>query len=134
MGASGPHFLFGFPYTRCAKGEGNYRFMEATMSAQSADERPALGLSEVLSVARRRKFHFALTAVVVLAVAVAVIFALPPVYRSTASILIESQQIPTDLVRSTITSYAEERIEFIRQKVLTRANILEVIEIGRAHV
>lgn len=53
---------------------------------------------------------------------------LPPVYRSTATILIEEQEIPPDLVRSTITSYADQRIETIKQQVLSRTTLWKLVE------
>jgi len=45
-----------------------------------------------------------------------------------ATILIEEQEIPSDLVRSTITSYADQRIEIIKQQVMSRATLLKVVE------
>jgi len=62
-----------------------------------------------------------------LVLGVAVTMLLPPVYRATGAILIESQQIPTDLVEATVTSYADERIEVIKQRVMTRENLLRII-------
>jgi len=50
------------------------------------------------------------------------------VYRSTATILIEQQEVPQDLVRSTVTSYAAERIQTISQRVLTRENLWAIVE------
>lgn len=55
-------------------------------------------------------------------------FALPPVYRASATILIEQPEIPKELVRSTITSYAEERINLIGQRVMNSANLLAIIQ------
>ena len=52
---------------------------------------------------------------------------LPPTFRSTGTILIEQQEIPTDLVRSTVTSYADERVQIISQRVMTTQNLLEII-------
>jgi uncharacterized protein involved in exopolysaccharide biosynthesis len=52
----------------------------------------------------------------------------PPVYRSTATILIEEQGIPRDLVRSTVTSFADERIQVITQQVMTRATLIQIVE------
>lgn len=51
----------------------------------------------------------------------------PPTYRSTATILIEQQEIPQDLVRSTITSYADQRVQVISQRVMTTSNLLDII-------
>lgn len=55
-------------------------------------------------------------------------FLWPPTYKSTATILIEEQEIPTDLVRSTITSYADQRIETIKQQVMSRTTLWKVVE------
>ncbi len=55
-------------------------------------------------------------------------FLWPPTYKSTATILIEEQEIPSDLVRSTITSYADQRIETIKQQVMSRTTLWKVVE------
>lgn len=52
---------------------------------------------------------------------------LPPVYQATATILIEQQEIPTEMVRSTITSYADQRVQTISRRVMTTANLRPVI-------
>jgi uncharacterized protein involved in exopolysaccharide biosynthesis len=63
-----------------------------------------------------------------LTVSVAVAFLWPPSYRSTATILIEEQEVPTDLVRSAINSYADQRIQTIKQQVMTRPNLLKIVD------
>ncbi len=63
-----------------------------------------------------------------LAIALVVAVALPPVYRSTATILIKEQEIPQELVRSTVTSFADERIQVISQQVMTRATLLDMVD------
>ncbi|BCA53544.1 putative Lipopolysaccharide biosynthesis protein [Nitrospira sp. KM1] len=52
----------------------------------------------------------------------------PPTYKSMATILIEEQEIPSDLVRSSITSYADQRIETIKQQVMSRTTLWKVVE------
>jgi succinoglycan biosynthesis transport protein ExoP len=52
----------------------------------------------------------------------------PPVFRSTATILIEEQEIPRELVRSTVTSFADERIQVISQQVMTRTTLNQIIQ------
>lgn len=52
----------------------------------------------------------------------------PPTYRSTAMILIVEQEIPADLIRSTITSYADQQIERIKAQVMTRSRLMPIIE------
>jgi hypothetical protein len=41
---------------------------------------------------------------------------------------VESQQIPTELIQKMASSYVEERIEIIKQRVMTRENLLKIIE------
>lgn len=53
-------------------------------------------------------------------------WSLPPVYQSTARILVESQQIPDNLARPTVIASAGERLAMIEQRLLTRANLLDV--------
>lgn len=77
---------------------------------------------------QRRKKQIVLIMAVLLTLSLVVAFLLPPTYRSTATILIEEQEIPPELVRSTITSYADQRIQVISQQVMTRANLMQVVE------
>ena len=53
---------------------------------------------------------------------------LPSLYKSRAVILIEQQEIPQDLVRSLVTSFADQRIQTISQRVLTNNNLGKIIE------
>ncbi|MEM7211968.1 MAG: Wzz/FepE/Etk N-terminal domain-containing protein [Pseudomonadota bacterium] len=58
--------------------------------------------------------------------AVLVATLMPAVYQSTARILVESQQIPDALARSTVTASAAERLAIIEQRLMTRANLLDL--------
>ena len=82
---------------------------------------------QIALLARHRSLAFAVGGGL-LAIAVIVALALPPVYRSTATILIKEQEIPQELVRSTVTSFADERIQVISQQVMTRATLLEMVD------
>jgi polysaccharide chain length determinant protein (PEP-CTERM system associated) len=55
-------------------------------------------------------------------------YVLPPVYEAQARILVESQQIPSDLAQSTVTVPAAERLQLIQQRLMTRENLLRVIQ------
>ncbi|MFO1367853.1 MAG: hypothetical protein U1F46_02585 [Marinagarivorans sp.] len=52
----------------------------------------------------------------------------PPTYVSSSTILIEQQEIPQDLVRSTVTSFADQRIQSITQRTMTFANLSDLIK------
>jgi uncharacterized protein involved in exopolysaccharide biosynthesis len=85
-------------------------------------------LGDYISIAWRRKFYILIPLVVVLGVTVATVMLLPPVYKSTGTILIESQQIPEELIQSTVTSFADERIQIIRQRIMTSQQLMAIIK------
>jgi len=87
-----------------------------------------LTINDYLSIVKRRWLQMLAVFVAILLVAVAVAIFLPPTYQSTGTILIESQQIPDDVVKATVTSYADERIEVIKQRVMTRDNLYRIIQ------
>ena len=75
---------------------------------------------------RRRRTFFAVLAVASFATLLLASF-LPSTYRSSATILIEQQEIPQELVRSVITSFADQRVQVISQRVMTTQNLLGLI-------
>lgn len=87
-----------------------------------------ISIEEIVSVFRRRLPWFAIPFILIIVVGIGYTLSVPAVYQSSATILIESQKIPEDLVRSTITSYAEERIQLIEQRVMTRAQLLAIAD------
>ena len=82
---------------------------------------------DILGIVRRRKLGFILVAVPVFIGFFITAFLLPPVYRSTTTILIEGQQIPSEYVKTAVTSFVDERLEIIKQQVLSRTKLLEII-------
>jgi len=86
-----------------------------------------LTFSDYLAIAKRRARLIAITFAGLLVIGVVVAMLIPAVYRSAGTILIESQQIPTDLVQASVTTSAGERIEVIKRRVMTRDNLLAVI-------
>lgn len=60
--------------------------------------------------------------------ATALALVLPNRYLSTATILIKDQQIPNDLVPSTVASFADQRVQAITQEVMSRSRILQLVE------
>ena len=52
----------------------------------------------------------------------------PPTYLSEGQILVQSQQIPSELVRPTVTSAAQERIQVIQQRTMTRDNLIAIAD------
>ncbi|WP_455378977.1 GumC family protein [Petrachloros mirabilis] len=85
-------------------------------------------LHDYVAVFQRRRSVILLTGCGLLFLSLAAAFLWPPTYKSMATILIEEQEIPTDLVRSTITSYADQRIETIKQQVMSRTTLWKLVE------
>ena len=92
------------------------------------EEQSGAGLAQLGRALRRRWKLGVTTLFVVLVVGVAISLLLPSKYRSSATILIEQQEIPQDFVRSMITSFASQRIELISQQVMTTTNLLDIIQ------
>lgn len=84
-------------------------------------------MQDYLAMLRRRRVLIASISGIVILATVIFALALPPVYRASATILIEQQEIPSDLVRSTVSSYADQRIQSINQRVMTRGNLVDII-------
>ncbi|MEL7491711.1 MAG: GNVR domain-containing protein [Pseudomonadota bacterium] len=83
-------------------------------------------LEDVLIVLQRRILFFLIPFIVLAPLGVLFVMLLPPKYTAEGKILVESQQIPEDWAPSTIIASALERIETIRQRVMTRNRLLEI--------
>lgn len=91
------------------------------------EERTFNLVDAVAVLKRRRKWLWSVSGAI-LVIGIALVLFLPSIYRSHATVLIERQEIPADLVRSTVTSYADQRIQTISQRVLNTANLTRIIE------
>jgi succinoglycan biosynthesis transport protein ExoP len=85
-------------------------------------------ISQYLTILKSRKKYFILPALVVLVVAILVARLLPSIYESSSTILIEEQQIPQEFVRSTVTGFADQRIQSLTQQILSRVKLWEIIQ------
>jgi uncharacterized protein involved in exopolysaccharide biosynthesis len=103
---------------------------EQIQSKQTNFDRPDPGLDiwRFVSILRRRFLYFLFPFVVIACVGFAVTMLLPAVYVAEGKLLVESQQIPTELVRPTITASAKERIQVIEQRIMTRENLLALAD------
>src|SRR5436853_3819745 len=85
------------------------------------------GLDALLNMWHRRKW----VAIVVLtgpsAMTLSLATALPNLYRSTATLLVERPQVSDTFVKSSVTSELETRLHTISQEILSRSRLQEVI-------
>jgi polysaccharide chain length determinant protein (PEP-CTERM system associated) len=84
-------------------------------------------LRDFREILKRRRWSLILPALIVFIMGAMIAFALSPNYRSTATILIEEQEIPKEYVMSMVTSYAEQRIQSINQRIMSASRLLEII-------
>ena len=84
-------------------------------------------LRDYLVAARHRRKTLTLVFVLCLVATAALALLLPPAFRSAGTILIEQQEMPQELVRSTVTSYADERVQVISKRVMTTETLLGII-------
>jgi uncharacterized protein involved in exopolysaccharide biosynthesis len=77
---------------------------------------------------KRRWLYFIIPFVVIACVGVGVALLWPATYLSEGKVLVQSQQIPTELVRPTVTSAAQERIQVIEQRTMTRDNLVSIVD------
>jgi uncharacterized protein involved in exopolysaccharide biosynthesis len=84
-------------------------------------------LVDRLALLRRRRKPALTAFLAVLALTLVVAFAWPPTYRAEGTVLIEQQEVPEEFVRAAITSFADQRVRTISQRVMTTANLLEIV-------
>lgn len=79
-------------------------------------------------ILRRRKWSLILPFLIILLAAGVVAVMLPSIYLSQATILIEEQEIPQDFVMTTVTSYAEQRMQQLNQRIMSFSRLVEIID------
>jgi protein tyrosine kinase modulator len=99
-----------------------------TMQAGFDGASQGLDLQHYISILQRRWLFLLIPFLLVLAGGLVVVMLKRPVFLAEGKILVESQQIPTDLVRPTITATANERIQVIEQRIMIRDNLLAIVD------
>ncbi|MEZ5830890.1 MAG: Wzz/FepE/Etk N-terminal domain-containing protein [Dongiaceae bacterium] len=97
-------------------------------SAATMDRDDRLINIDVLGALRRRKWIGIAIGAVGAAATIAVVKIWPPTYQSTATILIEEPDVPSDLVKSTVSTFANDRLQVIQQRVMTSQHLNEIID------
>ena len=85
-------------------------------------------IRDYIDILKRRKASIILPTLIVFSIAVIVTLVYPPKYRSTSTILVEEQELPFDFVRTTVTGYAEQRLESLKQRIMSSTRLTEIIE------
>jgi polysaccharide biosynthesis transport protein len=92
------------------------------------DEGPRTSpLERAAGIWSRRKWLAILTALPVATVVLCTVTFLPYLYESSALVVVERQQVPEELVRPTVTSALETRLQTISQEILSRTRLQQLI-------
>jgi polysaccharide biosynthesis transport protein len=89
---------------------------------------PALSILSILRTVWKRKVRIALVSIPIALAGFTVVRLLPAVYVSEALVLIDTQKIPEKFVSATVATDLEDRIEAIRQTLLSGGELKKVIE------
>jgi len=93
----------------------------------AGEQSPGLQLRHALIALKRWRRAVLITIAAGVVATLLLALLLPSYYQSTGIILIEQQEVPQDLVRSVINSYADERVQTINQRVMTTQNLLDIV-------
>lgn len=85
-------------------------------------------IGQYWKILKNRKKFFLIPALSLLVLTFLIAFLWPPTFESSSTILIESQQIPEEFVRSTVTGFADQRIQSLTQQILSRVRLWEIIQ------
>jgi polysaccharide chain length determinant protein (PEP-CTERM system associated) len=91
------------------------------------EEPKITSVRDIVKIAKRRRWAVIVPSLAVLLLSVLVLMLWNPVYRSTSTILIEEQEIAREYVMAAVTSYAEQRLQQINQRIMSSSRLLEII-------
>ena len=98
--------------------------MARDLLSPTADDSLAL---RVVEIVRRRKLIAVTAFATVLAAAISFALYLPDLYRATALVLVE-RSISESIVRTPVSGELESRLYVIKQEILSRNRLIELIE------
>jgi len=102
--------------------------MANTLTAERPTPSPVWMINYVPIILWQRRYYVLVCFLLMLAVGVVAAFGLPRTYRSTATLLVQSQDLPTSMVDSPTSSAVEQRVARIREQVLSRGDLIQLIE------
>jgi protein tyrosine kinase modulator len=85
-----------------------------------------LSPSYFYEILKRRALFFLIPFLLILAIGSLITAVWPAIYLSQGTILVQSQEIPSDLVRPTVGALANDRIQVIEQRIMTRDNLVAI--------
>ena len=95
--------------------------------SRANDNQHGPSVEQALEIWRRRKWLAVVVFGAAAAGAATLALSLPPLYRSTATVLVEGQQVSEAYVRPSVTTELDTRIQTIHKQVTSRARLADVI-------
>ncbi|MFL6726592.1 MAG: GumC family protein [Sphingomicrobium sp.] len=102
--------------------------MTETELSERPDSSPAWIVNHLPLILWQRRYYVLACFLAMVAVGTTLAFALPRTYRSTATLLVQSQDLPTTIVDAPTNGAVEQRIARIREQVLSRGDLIQLIE------
>lgn len=84
-------------------------------------------MGDYLGALRRRYIYLVTLLPGAIFLSVVAAFAIPPLYQSTATIMLELSSVPKDIIETTVISYADQQIEIIQGRVMTVETLTGVV-------
>lgn len=85
-------------------------------------------VGDYLAILRRQKWRMLMVGVAILTLVATIVAYWPATYRSAATIMISQIELPGDSVTTTTSTFAEERLRTIQQRITTTQNLTAIIE------
>lgn len=92
------------------------------------DSSPTWMVNHLPVILWQRRYMMLACLLVASAIGLTLAFGLPRTYRSTATLLVQSQDLPTTIVDAPTDGAVEQRIARIREQVLSRGDLIQLIE------
>jgi polysaccharide biosynthesis transport protein len=102
--------------------------MSEAETVESGGSSPTWVINHLPIILWQRRYYVLACLLIGLALGFGAAFGLPRTYRSTATLLVQSQDLPTTLVDSPTNGAVEQRIARIREQVLSRGDLIQLIE------
>jgi len=102
--------------------------MEGSGFAPEQEEQSSGILTNLPIIIWQRRWFLFLPAILIAVAAVAAAFLLPRSYRSSAVLLVESQNLPGGTASGPVDDVIDRRIAKIRQQILSRPDLVELIQ------
>lgn len=85
-----------------------------------------LTIADYLSIFRRRAPYFIGIFTIVLLITIATAVIIPPVYRATGTIIVDTPQLTENVIPTAVRNKLDDQINAIMQRMMTRENIMQI--------